>query len=284
MKDIVVKKAGIVIFLFIAVSCGLTKKSTTSLATIPWQSKPIVIDGNNNDWELPYRYADSKAKITYTISNDKTNLYITMKTDDPMTQLKILNAGMQVWIDMSDKKEKKTGILFPMGNTEQVKMQRPDNSQTKIDMLKKAIDNARIYSLKGFVGCDGGYSVGQKNDCQIVTKIGISTKTNELVWEATIPYKSFHKETIDGKDVGRSIEIDFEINAMKRPSGHSDNEGGAMQGGGGMRGGGGGGRAGGMRGSNGAGAAEENSERIRLFETTNTWEKIKLSYQIIDLY
>lgn len=51
---------------------------------------------------------DSKAKIEYI---DKENLYITMKSGDKMTQMRILNAGMSVWIDLSGKKDKVTGII-----------------------------------------------------------------------------------------------------------------------------------------------------------------------------
>ena len=289
MKNIVFEKGSIFITLVMLLSCGSSKNSATPSAPVLWQTKPVVIDGNNNDWDLPYRYADPKAKIAYMFSNDKSNLYITMKTDDPMTELKILNAGMEVWIDLSGKKQKKTAIAFPLANREPVKMQRPDNvdekNQSRTTLLKKSIDNATDYSLQGFAGCDGSYSLVQKNDCQIFTKMGISDKSDALVWEAVIPYKSFSRETMDGKNIGRSIDIDFEINGMKNASGQADNGGGATRGGGmrgggggGMRGGGGG-RGSGMRGGGGVRTGGDvNTERTRLSEKTNTWQNIELTY------
>ncbi len=289
----IIKAGGFVLLLLVAVSCGSSKDTTAAINTMAWQTKPIVIDGNNSDWEQPYRYADSKARIAFRFSNDRTNLYITMKTDDPVTQQKILKAGMYVWIDPSVKSKKNIGILFPMENIEQEKIQRTDKEgeakAPKTDLLKKEILSASDYTLKGFTGCEGTYSLAQKNSCQIVAKMGISAATNELVWEAVIPFKAFYKEAIDAQDFGKSVDIGFEINALKRPADKSGNEGGAAGGGGGMRGGGGGGgggmrgggggRGGGMKGGGGRSGGEANSERTRLFEKSNTWQTVQLSYQ-----
>lgn len=273
-----------------ALSCSTTKKASTPEPSIIWQAKPVVIDGVNDEWSLPYTYMDSKAKIEYTFSNDKENLYITMKSGDKLTQMRILNGGMNVWIDLSGKKEKATGISFPLQSTESMKLPSRDDGNTDESsgpqqqaslMLKKAAENARDYSLKGFNNCDGSFLVKQGNSCGIETRIGLDA-TGELVWEAKVPFKSFYKETISQEDVAKTISICFDIKGLKRPDMPSSTGGrGGGGGGGGMRGGGGGGMrggggGGGMRGG-GMGGGSARQDRSLLFESTTTWEKIHLA-------
>lgn len=273
-----------------ALSCSTTKKATTTEPSIIWQAKPVTIDGANSEWSLPYTYMDSKAKIEYTFSNDKENLYITMKSGDKATQMRILNGGMNVWIDLTGKKTKTTGINYPLQSTTPMRAPSHENTdpedasgpqQRAALMLKNGVENARDYSLKGFNGCDGSFLVKQGNSCGIETRIGLNG-TDDLVWEAKVPFKSFYKEAIGPQDVAQTISICFDIKGLKREDRPSSTGGrggggggGGMRGGGGgggMRGGGGGMRGGGMRGGTGGG-----QERSLLFESTTTWEKIHLA-------
>lgn len=274
-----------------ALSCSTTKKVSTPEPSIIWQAKPVTIDGVNSEWSLPYTYMDSKAKIEYTFSNDRENLYITMKSGDKATQMRILNGGMNVWIDLSGKKTKTTGISFPLQSTTPMKAPSHDNTDPEDAsgpqkraalMLKNAVDNARDYSLKGFNSCEGTFLIKQGNSCGIETKIGLN-ETDDLVWEAKVPFKSFYKEAIGPEDVAKTISICFDIKGLKKPDmasagGGRGGGGGGMRGGGGggMRGGGGGGMRGGGRGG-GMGGGTAGQERSLLFESTTTWEKIHLA-------
>lgn len=287
MKVVPIAHATMLISLLAFLSCSSTKKAG---APIIWQVQPIIADGDNSDWSLPYSYVDSKANMEYSFSNDKENLYITVKTSSRMTQMKILNAGMQVWIDLSGKKNKTTAVTYPLQNPEPMKMSRQSMSQSgdkekqAAQGMKKALAEARDFSLQGFKGCNGAYLISQNNNCGIDVKIGLNS-VGELIWEAVVPFRSFYKDAIAKEDLGKTISICFEINALKQSDMASapgnggrggarqlGGRGGGMQGGGGMsgRGGMGGGRPG-MGGGN-------SEDKMQLFEKTTSWEKIRLAY------
>src|ERR1700742_240159 len=83
--------------LIFSVSCKRSKSSSSKrLPPCAWQVVPIKVDGNNQDWPSPYPDYDDKAMLGYAVSNDKDNLYITVETGDPATQLKIIKEGLTV--------------------------------------------------------------------------------------------------------------------------------------------------------------------------------------------
>ncbi len=282
----------LLVFIGTMLSCGATKKTGNDkqVDTIVWQARPIVVDGNNDDWGIPYNYMDSKAKIQYSFSNDRENLYITVKASDRMTQMKMLTAGMQVFIDIQGKKNQVTGILFPLENQQPVKMEAgdakaelaPDQNTAVAKRLNNLIGGAREFSLQGFNDCNGVYLIGQKNKCGIETRIGVDVN-NELIWEAIVPFKSFYKASIDPGDLGKIVGICFEINALKKPEMPTSQGPPGGRPGGGMSGGGmppaGGGPGGGMRGGGPGMGGSDMEERMKAFEATKTWTKLRLAYK-----
>ena len=106
--------AFILFFSLVLPSCSGSKHSKTKRLPGTWQATPIVIDGDNRDWPSPYPEYDDKAMLGFAVSNDKDNLYITVETGDPATQLKILREGLTVWIDRKAEKNEETAINFPI--------------------------------------------------------------------------------------------------------------------------------------------------------------------------
>ena len=41
-----------------------------------WQSTPVSIDGQTDDWRKPLAFRDTKTNLNYSVSNDNNNLYI----------------------------------------------------------------------------------------------------------------------------------------------------------------------------------------------------------------
>src|ERR1700722_16896431 len=113
------KRIHFTVVIFIAIfalfSCNSSKHSKIKrLPPCPWQVEPINVDGSNKDWPSPYPEYDDKAMLGYAVSNDKDNLYITVETGDPATQLKILREGLTVWIDRKAEKNEETAINYPI--------------------------------------------------------------------------------------------------------------------------------------------------------------------------
>lgn len=278
-------------------ACSGSKNSSRQKPTCTWQAQAITVDGDNRDWPSPYPLNDSKAQIGYATSNDGKNLYITMESGDVMTMMKILRAGMTVWIDTGGAKNQSMAINYPlpaehkMDGQEnrqegQEAMQNMDREKRMQERARKMAADAVQLSLDGFAGCNGGSVVSQNNSCGITVRMAVD-EYNSLVWEASIPFKTLYgKEQLDKSDAGRPISVCFEIKGMKwqhsnRQDGNEGGGGRGMRGGGGMNAGGGM-RGGGMRGGGMHGGAEGNngsSERQNMSEASKTWYRFGLAYK-----
>lgn len=278
-KFVILGMAGMA--LAFASACNSEKNSHQSSRKLPgtWQASPIVVDGRRNDWPVPYPYDNSKAMITYAISNDKDNLYITLETGDPATELKILRRGLVVWIDKSASQTQNTSVCYPSDN---------EHGQTKAvaarDMSKQieeAINTTDEFFLNGFKGCRGKFKIEQGDTCGIKVGIGLD-EYNQLVWEAVIPFRTFYpKAEIDRRDMGRPIDICFDILGMDRPAGMAGGDNGSPHFGVGMGGFGmmGPGMGMGMGGGMGRRGGGGNNGNDQLYKTTSTWQQVGIAWQ-----
>ena len=297
----------IILILIFAVSCSSTKHSKSKRLPGTWQAQPIIIDGNNKDWPSPYPEYDDKAMIGYAVSNDKDNLYITVETGDPATQLKILREGLTVWIDKTANKDEVTAINFPIpqptSKENKQEGNKPASGQMQQgqgggsidkrrlaleDKVSKALGQANEYSLQGFKSCNLQYHIMETDSCGIVVRIGLDTD-NELVWEAVVPFKSFYyKSQVSRSDKGKPISICIETTGIKRPAGQgsgSHGGGGGVRPGFGMGMGGGMGMGmhmggGGMR-SGGNRNSQNNNDNLMesLYKSTKTYKKFGIAFQ-----
>jgi hypothetical protein len=272
-----------------------------------WQLQPITIDGNNKDWPSPYPEYDEKAMLGYAVSNDKDNLYITVETGDPATQLKILTEGLTVWIDRKGEKEEVTAINFPIPNTsKQVAEERKRPSRIRVqeeqgsdaqrkqrleleDRVRTALNGANEYSLQGFKACNLQFPIQENDTCGIKVRIGLDAD-NELIWEAVIPFKTFYfKPEISRADKGRQLSVCFETVGLQRPPGQGNggNSGGRRSGGGfrpGIGVGVGGGMGMYMGGGSPRGGSRSNSTHDvdimePMYKSTKTYKKFGLAFQ-----
>src|SRR5580704_15395084 len=73
----------------------------------------ITIDGNSQEWGDSLAYYNSDKKVHYMITNDKTNLYVVVKTNDPVQQGNIMNAGLTFSVDTKGRKKSAFSTTFP---------------------------------------------------------------------------------------------------------------------------------------------------------------------------
>ncbi|HSC39125.1 MAG TPA: hypothetical protein VLD19_14685 [Chitinophagaceae bacterium] len=62
---------------------------------------------------IKMRY-DEDAKTGYSVSNSDRLLKVRLWIADPLQQAKIMENGLELWIDTKGKKNKITGILYPL--------------------------------------------------------------------------------------------------------------------------------------------------------------------------
>ena len=290
-------------------ACSSTKHSSQRLPGA-FQISPITIDGFNNDWPSPYPEYDDKAMLGYAVTNDKENLYISVETGDPATQLKILRNGLTVWIDKTGGKEEVTAVNFPLpdqyktnkvGGDEPERpakgqwQQSPQQGSNRLDQKRmeledrvvRALDKAKEFSLQGFKGCNQQFSILEKDSCGIVTRINIDS-TNEMVWEVVVPFRAFYgKNEITRADKGKPMSITIETEGSKRPAGQGGGNGGHAGGGGirpsigfGGMGGMGMGMGGGSHGGNRSGAQNASNAMMEsLYKSTKTVKKFGIGWK-----
>lgn len=265
-----------VFVLVLIAACRTTKESAKLGLPGTWQEHGIVVDGRNNDWPSPYPFADTHARIMYAVSNDRDKLYVTVETRDTRTKLKILNAGMKLWIDTTGARSQGMALDYPITVA---KAQLPndrtnagitDREKRLQQRAKTLVDSAKQAAFYGFKNCNAMADVMADNSCGIKVRVAINDTNNNLVWEAAIPFKAIYgKQHIERGDEGRPTSICFDINGFEAPEMIRNMEEKIK-------------KAGAASGDNKAEAsriASRFSEVKALFETSSTWKQFGLAYQ-----
>lgn len=283
--------------------CASSKQGNSKRLPGVWQVSPIEIDGNNKDWPAPYPNYDDKAMLGYAVSNDKENIYITVETGDPATQLKMLKGGLTVWLDRTGGKNENTAINYPLPESVNNKGKAPakdDESASAIHLepsqgqkrllvlrerVEQKMEEAKEFSLQGFKACNEQFSILEKDSCGIKVRIALD-QDNELVWEAVIPFRSFYsKAEISRVDKGRPLSICIETEGSKRPEGAAGGGGKGAPRGGGFRPsvgfGGFGMQMGGMRGggNNTRNASQPDHSMESLYKSSKTWKTFGIAWK-----
>src|ERR1700757_5108571 len=284
--------------------------SPKALYQTSWQSTPVVADGNASEWRIPLRFYDSDTKLNYTLSNDDEKIYLCVRIVDELSQAKVMRNGLNIWFDTLAKKNKQCGILFPVPDKGADEYQDGasgdggghhrgdgggrhgggDNDAVK----KKFLRQANQMQLIGFKKGIPDY-LAPENEYGINVNINWDVN-NIMIYEAAIPFKTFFKPVLEGKDSLRNFDFSMTIHGFPAPEKKDDgsNSGGGgggggmgsgMPGGGGMGGGmpGGGGMGGGGRGGMGGGGGGRGGgmrstvEADPKYETKSFWVKVRLS-------
>lgn len=213
-----------------AMGCFAAKQAAVKKAPGVWQATPIVADGKADDWPGAYAHYNEDAMLGYSITNDSVNLYLRIETGDLGTQLKILEQGLTVWIDKTGKDNQVTAINFPLP-TEARSSRRAtggqfftdggDERKARLeleDRVRAALTNVNEYSLQGFKGCNLQYALNEKDSCGVMMRVGVDGD-NEMVWEATIPFRAFYfKQSITRAEKGRALSICMETTGAPKPA------------------------------------------------------------------
>lgn len=261
-----------IVLLILLESCGSSKKTGSSSGTSEdkYYSRLLtpVIDGKMNEWGETLLF-DNSTKCIYAIANDDSALYIVIKAMERSQQMKIVQGGMEIWIDDMAKKKKSTGVKFPVGGgsmsmpTGRTSGGGQDSKEMRQQMKLKML----TMELKGFKeGLNGPQSVS--SNVQVKPVIDWDDKDN-MIYEVVIPFAALD-ETVRAKLT--HISIGIFIKGLKMEQG----PGGGMPGGG-MPGGGrpGGGPPGGMR--PGGGGMPDQSQMENISKDNSFWTKYTIA-------
>ncbi|MCC8425193.1 hypothetical protein [Mucilaginibacter sp. UR6-11] len=209
----------------------------------------VTIDGSLKEWGDSLSYYNPETQLNYTLANDKDNLYLVLKTNDPIQQHGILTWGITLGIDTRGHKKSTYSVTFPVqeqgfGNDDATDDPKLAISFSKLKRIKadgfKDVEND-IFTLQNTYG----FRVAMDYD-----------KRGFLVYEEVIPLALFHADELKKNEWAFDIKINAPQLAADKPTddaGKNENMGSRGGEGGGHRGGGGRGGAGGGRGGMGGG-------------------------------
>ncbi|MFP4622018.1 MAG: hypothetical protein ACLFM7_11960 [Bacteroidales bacterium] len=266
----IVKKR--LLILMVSVLAGLTACHTVRNVSSPYRDKPVVIDGNLDEWEQDAKY-DKSSKLHYSITHDEDNIYVGLMVKDDMVQKKILMFGLTMWIDTTGGKEQMKGLRYPIPSEERKELATMEDSDSDLpERARQAIprDNTRRIitpaNLEKMTLID--FNNVEKETVSIAEQEGINVRIQRekiigLTYEAQIPIDNLYADTsLEDKDLSLGF-ITGHLDVPDRRSGLLSPGGGTP--GGGMRPGSG--RGGQIDRTNGSGDKEE------LRESTELWLK-----------
>ncbi len=197
----------------------------------------VTIDGDSKEWGDSLAYYNAENKINYAIANDKNNLYLVVRTNNPTLQNNILSSGITFSIDPKGRKKSAYSVTFPVSGQEG--RRRPGNSLEE-NKMRAQLTQLRKYGVDGFKDIsDEQISAG--NMYGIKAAIDFDEK-GYMVYEETIPLDLFHANA-DATKADWAFNI--KVNGIER--GNGMNDGGMQTDAGGMAAG----ASGGGRGSGG---------------------------------
>lgn len=189
-----------------------------------WRDSAIVIDGSASDWEQPFPYFDSKTKLQYSVVNDAKYIYLSIKTNDDKAQMKIMRAGMDVWLDVTGKKKEVATIHCPLKNNskldvlndpneiDQQIIERPDVKKMRLEWAESAKD----VHTQGLRNVPAAFSAIDSVAHGMELAINWE-RDNTMTYELKVPFSAFFKDAIAAADTLKPITIGIKANAMDLP-------------------------------------------------------------------
>jgi len=185
-----------------------------------WQESAITIDGIDNDWDLNKIRVDSTNQLMYKISNDAFYLYVCIKSNNDCIKMRILEAGMYLYVNTNGKKKETAGIVFPIANRTSFKPIYRKIYKIDTSNMYKYLNNLKEFSIFGLGGAENPtlFSYEGENDLNVNVKVGLNKKF-ELIYEAAIPLTLLNTTDITGiTKPSKSVAIGIVVNPFPNPA------------------------------------------------------------------
>lgn len=225
---------------------GLASLSATSIYaqdadvdTNIWMRKPVVVDGNSQEWNEPLNNFNSETKLAFALGNDDKNLYLVIESLDEVTTGRLMRGGLTLNINTAGKKKDGIKLTF-------LGMQRPPVPEGGMDSTfhhreKTERDpGVKSISVSGFKNIADGI-LAMPNDAGIQVAAAFNQR-RDYTCELAIPLAQLNLNGKEAKGIAYQLKINAPgMNQEHHREGGAPHEGG-MSRGAGMHGGGGGGR------------------------------------------
>lgn len=185
----------------------LPQLSYAQETTLALKSPPteVKIDGKNTEWGEDLAYHNSDNNIHYTISNDKENLYLVIKTNDEKQQNNIIFGGVTFSIDTKGRKKKAYTVTFPEKLVPLTNI--PLNTPEQKRASASKINGNRKIGIKGFKKDIDEDELYPGNGYRIQTALNFDNN-GYLIYEEAIPLYLFHADGQDNSEWSYNIMLD----------------------------------------------------------------------------
>ncbi|HCN84197.1 MAG TPA: hypothetical protein DIT07_11350 [Sphingobacteriaceae bacterium] len=179
-----------------------------------WPVKPVNIDGVSDEWTHSLFKYNSAAKLSYSIANDRSNLYILIESADQPTNANILANSIRVSINPKGKKKATTSLTFPViewGDLVKSRQFRAGRdvkpALTGQNLQNEAFSNANTIKINGFPRIPNGtFSLHLMNTYGIKAAARIDDK-KILTYELSIPLSQLNISPNQVKYIANQIKI-----------------------------------------------------------------------------
>jgi YD repeat-containing protein len=230
----------------------------TKTLTLPAPPKNIAIDGDIKEWGDSLRYYNTEKHINYAIANTKDTLYMAIRVNDRLDQMRILRAGFTFSIDTKGKKKETFSVTFPLsvqGSKTPMENLHTDDAPTDItkqdrdELMRERLTTLRGIKVTGFKDVEDEMMT-TSNTYGFQTAVNYD-QNGYLVCEAAIPLSFFHADN----PAANEWAFNFKINGVERKPAPESGDQDQHEGHSGRGGGGGGMGGGGHRGGRGGGGS-----------------------------
>jgi hypothetical protein len=209
-------KFNLVLILFLISTLNLLAQNDVSNAK--WQSKKMIIDGNNNEWDKPFNFYDSNSGLTYAISNDSANLFLCFTNDDVWNIKKLMRAGWIIELSSKGKNNKfSVSISFPALQKLEIENKNTNFNLRSRDELNDLINTYNLQfstiKAKGFKSKNGELPIADNDGI----KIRIGTVNGQyIVYEVAVPFRELF--TDNSIQYNELLTLKVTINRLTRSS------------------------------------------------------------------
>jgi hypothetical protein len=118
------------------------------------------LDGQLTEWQQEKFASDKSTQIRFAIDNDSEMLFLALQIPDKLTQQKIMQKGLSLFVDIKGRKKENRGVEFPLGmeNNPNIEMMKvfgftgeslPQNIRTEGSLnIALAWDSAYVLSIE----------------------------------------------------------------------------------------------------------------------------------------
>lgn len=249
-----------------------------------WMSKPIVVDGNSQEWNEPLNNFNSETRLAFALGNDQNTLYLVIESLDEVTTGRLIRGGLTLNINTSGKKKDGIKLNFLGMQHAPITNEGGKDSISFQEEKGRHDPGVRSISVSGFKSIADGV-LAMPNDAGIQVAAAFNQR-RDYICELAIPLTLLNLNGKERKGITYQIKINTPdqhqqshregTELAQKGEGRGMSRGGGMGAGGGMGGGmhgGGGGRKAGA----GRMAPGNSHEQGQNFAKSDFWIKYELA-------